>query len=602
MSFKRCQQYTIFAFFLGALLLSGVPLIAQTDRATLEGTVTDPSGGTISGANVMVTAVDTGISQERKTNSSGYYRFPGLPVGQFTVTVSNTSFKTKVVDRVTLQVGETHTLDVSLVVGEIAEKVEIMAETGPAERTSAAAATVITTQQIANLPVNGRDWSGLTLLAPFAQDDGGGDQRTIRFAGRARDDNNFSFDGVDAGGIQEQAQKSQTRLQVSEDAVAEYRVDSALYDAEYGTQAGGQINVVTKSGTNEFHGTVFGYLRNSVFDARNFNDGPSVAPFRMGQYGMTFGGPVIKKKLFFFLNYEGLRQLQEQTTTAVVPTAAFLQQALVTGRTDSTLDPPVFIPANPQLLCPILQAFPWQSSTGTVGTCAPRFVFPDAFFSPITDPNSIPSPPAQNDAQNFTHVQPTTIHEDTWLFRLDYKFSDKTMLYGRAQRDVSLVDGPNGNALDELRTINHPANSFIALQHAFAHNLSNEAKVYVNRSPFHNPQESVLPYSVSTPNFETINNNSEDVEVGTTYGIVDNLTFTHGRNTFKTGMEIRRVRLNQGQTDNNSLVFAGNDDTVIGAQLSTLTFFAPWCCHKLRRSFYMPYFQDEWKVTPTLTL
>src|SRR4029077_16451066 len=130
-------------FVLSAILLFVLPSRAQTDRATLEGTVTDPSGGTISGANVLVTAVDTGISQERKTNSSGYYRFPGLPVGQFTVTLSNTSFKTKVIEQVTLQVGETHTLDVSLVVGEVAEKVQINAEIGPAERTSAAASTVI---------------------------------------------------------------------------------------------------------------------------------------------------------------------------------------------------------------------------------------------------------------------------------------------------------------------------------------------------------------------------------------------------------------------------------------------------------------------------
>src|ERR1700719_3356447 len=127
MRFKHCRRFIISAFLVAlALLANETPSFAQTDRATLEGTVADPSGGTISGANVMVTAVDTGISQERKTNSSGYYRFPGLPVGQFTVTVSNTSFKTKVIDRVTLQVGETHTLDVSLVVGEIAEKVEIM--------------------------------------------------------------------------------------------------------------------------------------------------------------------------------------------------------------------------------------------------------------------------------------------------------------------------------------------------------------------------------------------------------------------------------------------------------------------------------------------
>ena len=163
------------------------------------------------------------------------------------------------------------------------------------------------------MPTNGRNWSTLTILAPWAQDDGGGDQRTIRFAGRARDDNNFTFDGVDATGIQEQAQKSTTRLQVSEDAIAEYRVDSALYDAQYGSQAGGQVDVVTKSGTNDFHGTIFGYLRNSVFDAREFIDPAPIPPFRLGQYGFTLGGPIKKDKTFFFLNYEGLRQLQAQT-------------------------------------------------------------------------------------------------------------------------------------------------------------------------------------------------------------------------------------------------------------------------------------------------
>jgi hypothetical protein len=257
---------------LAVLLCSAVPSFAQVDRAVLEGSVTDPTGGIVPGAKVSILHVATGISQDRHTNSNGYYRFPGLQVGFYTVTVTNNSFKTKIVDNVELLVGQSHTLDVRLDLGTVAEKVEIHAEAAPSDRSSAEASTVIREAQIQNLPNNGRDWASFTLFAPFAQDDGGGDQRTIRFAGRARDDNNFQFDGVDAGGIQEQAQKSQTRLQISQDAIAEYRVNSALYTAEYGTQAGGQINVVTKSGGNDLHGTVFGYLRNSVFDARNFND------------------------------------------------------------------------------------------------------------------------------------------------------------------------------------------------------------------------------------------------------------------------------------------------------------------------------------------
>ena len=619
MSFEHCRHFAISVFFATlALLGSGASSFAQTERATLEGTVTDPSGATISGANVEVTAVDTGLSQGRKTNSNGYYRFPGLPVGQFTVTVSNPSFKTKVIEQVTLQVGETHTLDVALVVGEISEKVEIKAEAGPAERTSAAAATVINTEQIANLPVNGRDWSGLTLLAPFAQDDGGGDQRTIRFAGRARDDNNFNFDGVDAGGIQEQAQKSQTRLQISEDAVEEYRVNSALYDVEYGTQAGGQINVVTKSGSNDFHGTAFGYLRNSVFDARNFDDFapdasgnptiPAILPFRMGQYGMTLGGPIKKDKTFFFLSYEGLRQLQESTSlgTIFVPSASFVRDILVNGRTDNTQNPPVQVGPSPDM-CAILQGFPWRASTGTIGGCAPKIIFPDSDFSALTptelgnesfDANDLPT-----DIESFTHPIQTTVHEDTWLVRVDHKFSDQTTLYGRAQRDISLVNAQIGVTvgLDKAQTLNHPANYLLALQHIFSPNVFNEAKVYINRSPFHNPEASTLTYAVNSNNFSGIPNESADIEIGTTYGVVDNMTWTHNRHAFKMGMEIRRVRLNQGQTANSTLNF-GDDLSMISGTLSNLNFIAPWCCHRLRRTFYMPYFQDEWKVTPTFTV
>src|SRR5215469_5484668 len=307
------------------LIVLGVPaLFAQVDRAVLEGTISDQTGGVLVHARVQVAALDTGIAQEQRTNANGYYRFPGLAVGRYNVRVVSDGFKTLAVTDVVLQVGQTRTLDLQLSVGATTERVEVTAVGDPAERTSAEASTVIRTDQILNLPNNGRDWASFTLLAPFAQDDGGGDQRTIRFAGRARDDNNFQFDGVDAGGIQEQAQKSQTRLQVSQDAVQEYRVNSALYDVEYGTQAGGQIDVVTKSGTNDLHGTLFGYLRNSIFDARNFNDfdlngNPAIPPFRMGQYGLTVGGPIRKNKTFFFVSYEGLRQYQSTTQQFTVP-------------------------------------------------------------------------------------------------------------------------------------------------------------------------------------------------------------------------------------------------------------------------------------------
>src|SRR5580692_7299536 len=465
------------------LLVLGTPaLFAQVDRAELEGTVTDSSGRVIAGATVKALAVDTGISEQQPTNSKGYYRFPGLGVGRYKVTVGDPGFKTKVIDDVVLQVGQTHTLDIELVVGAIKEEIEVHATNAPSERTSASAATVITADQIAELPNNGRDWASFTLLAPFAQDDG-----------RARDDNNFSIDGVDAGGIQEQAQKSQTRLQISQDAIEEYRVNSGLYDVEYGTQAGGQIDVETKSGTNDWHGTIFSYLRNSVFDARNYNDydlagNPAIPPFRLGQYGLTVGGPIKKNKTFFFISYEGLRQLQSTTNQVNVP-AGICCASFPTGEPQNitvpyqkyVLDQATSLGYGPQM-CQIMQSFSWRASVGTIDGCAPRFVFPDSAFQ------------YQGGNQDLvTFAAPTTVHEDTGLIRIDHKISEKTLLYGRAQRDISLVDAPNGSSSlqsDKLQTINHPANYLIALEHTFSPTLFDEVKFYVNRAPFHNPQAS----------------------------------------------------------------------------------------------------------------
>ena len=571
-------------------------VLAQTDRATLEGTVTDSSAAIVSGVKVRITAVATGQTQERTTTANGTYRFPALALGAYTVQVSRDGFKTEIIENVELHVGETRTLDVSLNVGQVTEKMEIIADPGPEERSSAESSAVIVTDQIENLPLNGRNWANLTRLAPWAQDDGGGDQRTIRFAGRARDDNNFSYDGVDATGIQEQAQKAEVRLQVSPDAIAEYRVSSALYDAEYGSQAGGQVNVVTKSGTNDFHGAVFGYFRNSVFDARNFtdfdiNNKPVLPPFRMGQYGLTFGGPVVRNNTFVFLSYEGLRQYGGITLRAAVPDFA-VQQAALSGPQAANL-------------CPILQAYPWRKSSATslAGSgCAPKFVFPDtAFVDSCSNPANCQAN-LSSDFDNFTHPAQSIIHEDTWLARLDHKFSDKTTLYARAQRDIAFARSPTGNLFDQVGTKNHPGNYILALQHMFGVNLLNEAKFGINRAPFHNPVfPGLIDVSVSS-NFESLNNSQTDNEVGTTFSYIDNATYTRGRHTLKAGIEVKRVRLNQGKTESLSVDFGGDNTSLINNTASSVDYQTSWDGHALRRTFVMPYIQDEWKVTPAFTL
>jgi len=579
------MRYGLFSVLLLVCTVN-FPCFGQVDRADLEGTVTDSSGGAISGAKITITANATGIEDERTTNQYGYYRFPSIALGLYSVVVNHDGFKVKKIENVNLRVGDTRTLDIVLALGTREETVTVQAQVAPYERSTAESSIVIGQEQIDNLPTNGRNWSTLTILAPWAQDDGGGDQRTIRFAGRARDDNNFTFDGIDATGIQEQAQKSTTRLQVSEDAIAEYRVDSALYDAQYGSQAGGQIDVVTKSGTNQFHGSAFGYIRNSTFDAREFIDPVPIPAFRLGQFGGTFGGPIKKDKAFFFLSYEGLRQLQNVTTTAAVPDPG-LQAAIL---------------SQSPVLCPILQSWPWRASAVSQNQalgCAAKHVFPDSTFSDQTPFD--PTNPATTGIDTFNSAPTTIIHEDSWLARFDYAFSKNTTLYARAQRDIASTTAPLGNALDRQGVFNNPANYIAALQHAFTPTLFNTFKFGINRSPFHNPQICIFPLAVNTDNFEALNNCNTDNEVGTTFSFIDDVVWTHGRHTFKAGIEVRRVQLNQGITADDAITFKDNV-TVIDNMIDNLAYRSTWSLHYLRKTFVLPYFQDEWKLTPNLTL
>lgn len=577
---QRCLNWLRSCLVVGVLIfLGGVRAAAQIDRVPLTGTITDASGAVVPNAKIEALAQDTGLRQETKSNSSGVFRINGLAVGLYTVAVSHSGFQSVQYKDVRLEVGITRTLDVQLNVASVSERIEVMANPAPLERTSADNSSVIHDTQIGDLPLNGRNWATLFLLAPFAQDDGGGDQRTIRFAGRARDDNNYTYDGVEATGIQEQAQKSTIRLQISADAITEYNVKSALYSAEYGAGDGGQVNVVTKSGTNEFHGTAFGYIRNSVFDARAFIDPATVPPFRLGQYGGTIGGPIVKDRTFFFLSYEGLRQFQGTSLVAAVPDPTVQQQTMA---------------ASPGM-CPILQGFPWRASTGTIKGCTPRFTFPDSLFSE-----------QGGGVDNFSHEGATTIHEDTVLLRIDHKFNDRTSLYARGQRDIALSSSPLGNALDTQGITNHPGNYIVALQHVFTSSIANEFKFGVNRSPYHNPQSSVFSLAVNTPSWEALNNSNTDNEVGTTFSYIDNLTMTHGRHTFKTGFEIRRIRLNQGITADNFITYAvapnGDPNSpFINNQIDNFLFRSSWAGHALRRTLYLPYFQDEWKLTRTFT-
>jgi len=227
------------------------------------------------------------------------------------------------------------------------------------DRTSAEVSGVVETQQLRSLPLNGRDWADMMLLVPGAIDSGsgnGGDQRNIRFAGRSIDDNNYTFDGIDNSGVQEQAQKANTRLGVSLDAVAEFRVSSAVYTAESGAAGGAQINIVSKTGSNQFHGGGFEYYHNDAMSARGPFGPATLPPLSENQFGGNIGGPIKKNKTFFFANYEGFREQTSSSPLWYIPSAAFRQQVIATS------------PA----LTPIINAYPttstYPASTTTVAS------------------------------------------------------------------------------------------------------------------------------------------------------------------------------------------------------------------------------------------
>lgn len=317
---------------------------AQVDRAALNGTVTDPQGRVLSDVSVLAVLESTGLHRRAITSSQGTYDIPELPVGTYSVTFAHVGFQPSRFDNVIEELGKTRTLDVKLQLAAAQEKVSVSASDPLLDQTSDSLGTEVEEKQLSELPLNGRNWATLTTLAAGAIDTGGSNQRSIRFAGRGRDDNNLTYDGVDATNIINQAQLPYVRLAIPLDTIQEIKVDSMLATAELGGTGGGQMVVTSTSGTNQLHGRVFEALRNNAFDARQPIDvlNPRQPPFHLNQFGGWLGGPIVNDKAFFFASYEGYRQSLGQTLTGFVPSAAFRAQVL----------------AQSPALTPVLRAYP----------------------------------------------------------------------------------------------------------------------------------------------------------------------------------------------------------------------------------------------------
>ena len=323
----RCRNVT-----LGALLLVAVAAVPRLDgqvTASISGTVTDTSGAAMAEAAVQVKNIGTAITQSVTSDAQGRYRIPDLAIGDYELHVAKAGFQTVIRTGIRLTVGAQPVIDFNLPVGQSQQTVTVQAEVSQVETQSTAVGALVETKQIVDLPLNGRNFTQLLVLAPGVTQIplgaagagstfyGNGQKYSIagsRPSGQAyllddQDMNNFWNNGPGAGGLG-------TALGV--EAIAEFQTLTNTYSTQFGGN-GAVINASSHSGTNGFHGSAFEFLRNNVLESRNFFDGANPPTFRRNQFGGSVGGPIRKDKIFFFANYEGLRQTQILTNLVTVP-------------------------------------------------------------------------------------------------------------------------------------------------------------------------------------------------------------------------------------------------------------------------------------------
>src|SRR5262252_2464102 len=317
------------------MLLAAAHLHAQGATASISGTVLDPTGAAIPGASITVRNLGTTFTRTVISDDQGRYVAPELPIGEYEVQASLAGFQTVVRRGISLTVGSRPVVDLQLPIGQAAETVSVTGDVSPVETTSSSVSSLVNQTQMRELPLNGRNFEQLILLAPGALSYPAGGSSAL--VGRAA---TYSVSGsrpegygmlLDGENIQNWWQRGTgaavTGTSLGIEAIAEFQTLTNTYSAEFGGN-GAVVNSATKSGTNVYHGSVYEFLRNNAVDARNFFEQQKAAPFRRNQFGASAGGLVKKNKAFFFFNYEGLRQHLDQSFQAFVPTLAARAQAV----------------------------------------------------------------------------------------------------------------------------------------------------------------------------------------------------------------------------------------------------------------------------------
>ena len=571
--------------------------LAQTDRGRMTGTIYDSSGAVVPKANVTATNQSTGVSRQVAADEKGHYRIDDLLPASYKLAAAAPGFAEAVAEAVPLDTGQERTLDLHLHPEGVTETVSVVAAApSQVDTSSADIASTVSSREVASLPLNGRELSQLYLLIPGASSAGQGTFDDIRFAGRSNEQNVIRYDGIEAGTIIDSSATdingasggaSSFRLAQSLENVQEFRVESSNYNAEYGRGTGGQVTVITKSGSNGFHGSLFENVRNSWLDARNYFDhGVTPAPLRLNQFGGSFGGPIIKDRLFFFFSQEDLLQRLAVPFNETVPSSFAWSQA---------------VPA----MLPLRAIYP----VGYQATTSPYFSL-------------------------ATGTQSSFVNEYFGSSRFDYRINDKNNAYFRYTRDQGYASIPKQLDGSAQVLTDVPQNAIADLTTIVTPNLVNDLKIGFNASkgryitqgasaPGLNLSNTTFTFSgagnyggtgIDTPSGAGSSPLSHS-QIYTNYEMeyIDNLSWTHGAHSVKAGIEINPRTMYMDQTGGIVYTFATIQtflaDQPSQVQLASDLADSPSPFHNgvtgVReglQTFYGGFIQDEWRIRPNLTM
>ena len=552
------------SIFTALTLVTAVHTTGQTFRGTILGVVTDSSSAAVPGAAVTIKNVDTGLTRAVRTTDDGSYSVPELPIGNYSVTVEKSGFKAGVVSGVRVEVSTEKRADVVLQPGQVAQTVEVMGEDLPmVDTTSNTLGGLIDAKVATNLPVNGRDYQKLLFLVPGVT--GSPDQITdspgsfgiFSVNGARGRANNFLLDGTDMNdgyrndpAINEAGVFGTPATILPVEAIAELHVASN-FEAEYGRSAGGVVNVVTKSGTNTFHGSAFEYFRNNALDARNFFNtvGLPQNPFHNNQFGGSLSGPIAKDKLFFFVDYEGTRETGAQATTSCVPTANDIAfYAPVSGDVTSI---------NP-VVANILAQKGWPKPNGS-GSCLGN---PTDGMTPVPT-NTVLSTPFSNNINGGIIKVDYNINPNNNLTGR-YYLGDSTQIFPLALVGGGSLPGYSTNTPTRVQLVS------ISYVSVLSPSIVNEARLGWNRfAEGFFPQDGTFDpasiglntggtgYNLGMPkisvgSFPQLGANASlpRNRVDSNWHYIDNISWKKGKHDIKFGYEFRRTTVSQNFDQN----------------------------------------------------